>query len=154
MSPDIAHFRLTSQSRLSITCLCLCTTQSAYLRFLTNSCLQIGKIRQQCPVNTRDHTSQLLSRSYFKHCYIISTLLSDVLNSLHPIDRFYKLTQKQAETGTKSMSVCVPVAYNHQADLVTERERQLTTGKQAERTKCYLQCPICRSAIGQASCLI
>ena len=40
------------------------------------------------------------------------------------------------------------------ADLATGRERQLTTGKRAERTKHDFRCPICRSAIGQASCLI
>ena len=39
-------------------------------------------------------------------------------------------------------------------DLVTERERHLTTGKRAERTKLEFRCPICRSAIGQAICLI
>ena len=38
--------------------------------------------------------------------------------------------------------------------LATERERNLTTGKRAERTKLDFRCPICRSAIGQASCLI
>ena len=42
-----------------------------------------------------------------------------------------------------------------QADLAIERERHLTTmGKRAERTKLDFRCPICRSAIGQASCLI
>ena len=30
----------------------------------------------------------------------------------------------------------------------------MTTGKRAERTKLDLRCPICRSATGQASCLI
>ena len=39
-------------------------------------------------------------------------------------------------------------------DLATARERHLTTGKRAERTKLDFWCPICRSAIGQASCLI
>ena len=39
-------------------------------------------------------------------------------------------------------------------DLATEGERHLTTGKRAERTKLDFRCPICRSAIGQASCLI
>ena len=43
---------------------------------------------------------------------------------------------------------------NNSADLATERERHLTTGKRAESTKLDLQCPICRSATGQASCLI
>ena len=38
--------------------------------------------------------------------------------------------------------------------LATGRERQLTTGKRAERTKRDVRCSICRSAIGQASCLI
>jgi len=37
-------------------------------------------------------------------------------------------------------------------DLATERERHLTTGKLAERTKLDFRCSICRSAIGQASC--
>ena len=36
----------------------------------------------------------------------------------------------------------------------TERERPLTTGKRAERTKRDFRCRICHSAIGQASCLI
>ena len=35
-----------------------------------------------------------------------------------------------------------------QADLATGRERQLTTGKRAERTKHDFRRPICRSAIG------
>ena len=35
-------------------------------------------------------------------------------------------------------------------DLATGRERQLTTGKSAERTEYDLRCPICRSATGQA----
>ena len=38
--------------------------------------------------------------------------------------------------------------------LATGRERQLTTGKRAERTKHDVRCSIIRSAIGQASCLI
>ena len=38
--------------------------------------------------------------------------------------------------------------------LATGRERQLTTGKRAERTKHDFRCSICRSAIGQGSCLI
>ena len=42
----------------------------------------------------------------------------------------------------------------HQADLATGRERQLTTAKRAERTKHDFRGQICRSAIGQASCLI
>ena len=40
------------------------------------------------------------------------------------------------------------------ADLATGRERQLTTGKRAKRTKRDFRCSICRSAIGQVSCLI
>ena len=36
----------------------------------------------------------------------------------------------------------------------TERERHLTTGKRAERCKLDYRYPICRSAIGQSSCLI
>ena len=40
------------------------------------------------------------------------------------------------------------------ADLATERERLLTTEKRAERTKRDFRYPICRSTIGQASCLI
>ena len=40
------------------------------------------------------------------------------------------------------------------ANLATELERQLTKGKRAERTKHNFRSPICRSAIGQASCLI
>ena len=43
---------------------------------------------------------------------------------------------------------------NRLADLATERERHLTTGKRAKTTKLDFRCPICRSAIGQASCLI
>ena len=38
------------------------------------------------------------------------------------------------------------------ADLATERERQLTTGRRSESTKRDFWCPICHSAIGQASC--
>ena len=38
--------------------------------------------------------------------------------------------------------------------LATERERQLTTGTRTERTERDFRCPICRSAIGQASCLV
>ena len=40
------------------------------------------------------------------------------------------------------------------ADLATEWERHLTTGKRAERTKLDFRCPIYHSAIGQASYLI
>ena len=39
-----------------------------------------------------------------------------------------------------------------QDDLATERERHLTTGKRAERTKLDFRCTIWGSAIGQASC--
>ena len=41
-------------------------------------------------------------------------------------------------------------------DLETGWERQLTTGKRAERTKHAFRCPICHSDIGQArpQCLI
>ena len=45
-------------------------------------------------------------------------------------------------------------ADGYYADLATERERHLTKGKRAERTKLDFRCPICRSATGQASCLI
>ena len=38
--------------------------------------------------------------------------------------------------------------------LATGREHQLTTGKRIERTKHNFRCPICRSAIAQAICLI
>ena len=38
--------------------------------------------------------------------------------------------------------------------LATEQERHLTRGKRAERTKLDFRYPICRTAIGQASCLI
>ena len=49
----------------------------------------------------------------------------------------------------------VPVlAPTYEADLATERERHLTTGKRAERTKLDFRCPICCSAIGEVSCLI
>ena len=43
---------------------------------------------------------------------------------------------------------------NSRLILATERERHSTTGKRVERTKLDFRCPICRSAIGQASCLI
>ena len=43
---------------------------------------------------------------------------------------------------------------NDKADLATERERQLTTGTRTEWTERDFRCPICRSAIGQASCLV
>ena len=46
------------------------------------------------------------------------------------------------------------VRLEQQVDVATERERHLTTGKRAERTKLDFRCPICHSAIGQASCLI
>ena len=36
----------------------------------------------------------------------------------------------------------------------SKRERHLTTGKRAERTKLDFRCPICCTAIGQPSCLI
>ena len=39
-------------------------------------------------------------------------------------------------------------------DLATERLRQLSTGKGAERTKRDFRCSICRSAIGQDDVLI
>ena len=42
------------------------------------------------------------------------------------------------------------LSYSPAADLATERERYLTTGKRAKRTKLDFRCPICRSAIGQA----
>ena len=45
-------------------------------------------------------------------------------------------------------------AKRYYADLATERERYLTTGKRAETTKLDFRCPLCRSATGQASCLI
>ena len=44
--------------------------------------------------------------------------------------------------------------YIYQADLATERERHFTTGKRAERTNLDFQCPICHSAISQASYLV
>ena len=40
------------------------------------------------------------------------------------------------------------------ADLATELERQLTTGKHAEGTKHDFRCPICRSATGQATIVV
>ena len=40
-----------------------------------------------------------------------------------------------------------PSCTGHQADLATERESHLTTGRSAERTKLDFRCPICRSAI-------
>ena len=45
-------------------------------------------------------------------------------------------------------------SHRYLADLATERGLQLTTGKSAERTKCDFRCPIHRTAISQASCLI
>ena len=41
-----------------------------------------------------------------------------------------------------------------EADLATERKRQLTTGKRTKRTELDFRCPIYRFAIGQSSCLI
>ena len=41
----------------------------------------------------------------------------------------------------------------HQADLATERERHLTTGKRAKRTKLAFRFPISRSTIGQVACV-
>ena len=46
-----------------------------------------------------------------------------------------------------------PISVNL-ADLATGQERQLAKGKRADRTKHDLRCPIYRSVIGQASCLI
>ena len=46
-----------------------------------------------------------------------------------------------------------PVLVSIIADLATEQERHLTTGTRADRTKRDFRCPICRTAIGQASCL-
>ena len=43
---------------------------------------------------------------------------------------------------------------HRQADLETELERHLMTGKPADRAKLNFRCPVCRSAISQASCLI
>ena len=48
----------------------------------------------------------------------------------------------------------VKANFSYQADLATGRERQLTTGKRAERTKHDFRFSSYRSAIGQASCLI
>ena len=42
----------------------------------------------------------------------------------------------------------------YQADLATERERHLTTVKRVERTNLDFRCPICHTAIGQASYLV
>ena len=42
----------------------------------------------------------------------------------------------------------------YQADLATERQCQLTTGKRLERTELDFWCPIYGFAIVQASCLI
>ena len=51
-------------------------------------------------------------------------------------------------------SLCGSHLQSQKTDLATERERHLTTGKRAERTKLDFRCPIFRSTIGQASCLI
>ena len=55
---------------------------------------------------------------------------------------------------TRDLKLCSRVfhrlSYSPAADLATERERYLTTGKRAKRTKLDFRCPICRSAIGQA----
>ena len=55
---------------------------------------------------------------------------------------------------TRDLPLCSRVlhrlSYSPAADLATERERYLTTGKRAKRTKLDFRCPICRSAIGQA----
>ena len=55
---------------------------------------------------------------------------------------------------TRDLPLCSRVfhrlSYSSAADLATERERYLTTGKRAKRTKLDFRCPICRSAIGQA----
>ena len=47
-----------------------------------------------------------------------------------------------------------PILFQGSPDLETERERPLTKGKRAERTKRDFRCSICLSSIGQASCLI
>ena len=55
---------------------------------------------------------------------------------------------------TRDLPLCSRVrhrlSYSPAADLATERERYLTTGKRAKRAKPDFRCPICRSAIGQA----
>ena len=47
-----------------------------------------------------------------------------------------------------------PILFQGSPDLETERERPLTKGKRAERTKRDFRCSICLSSIGQASSLI
>ena len=62
-------------------------------------------------------------------------------------------TLREYQWGSRSMNLTSSQS-GYYADLVTERERHLTTGKRAERTKLDFRYPIFRSAIGQASCLI
>ena len=62
-----------------------------------------------------------------------------------------RLLLSYKETNKNGRHCLSPPIY---ADLATERERHLTTGKCAERTKLDFRCPICGSAIGQASCWI
>ena len=66
-------------------------------------------------------------------------------------DFFTPVIVKYMERNLVISEQVLPVAW---PDLATERERHLTTGKRAERTKLDSQCLICRSATGQASCLI
>ena len=53
-----------------------------------------------------------------------------------------------------TLYTCIVQQSIYSADLATGRERQLMTGKRTERTKHDFRFPVCRSAIGQASCLI
>ena len=70
-----------------------------------------------------------------------------------------KLFENQKTVKKLSLEHCTNMgqrsrSWHQQADLATRRECQLTTGKCAERNRHDFRCPICRSAIGQASCLI
>ena len=55
---------------------------------------------------------------------------------------------------TRDLALCSRVLHrlskSPAADLETERERHLTTGKRAKKTKLDFRCPMCCSAIGQA----
>ena len=88
------------------------------------------------PFNLKNHLfSEILLTEVNSHCFIAVLLFCPV--------RF------------KVLLACVqPSPPLEKADLATEWERQLTTGRRAERTKRDFHCSICRSAIGQASCLL
>ena len=62
---------------------------------------------------------------------------------------------RTATSGTEQSGDCreVAVVDKQEADLATAREHHWTTAKRAKRIHLAFRYPVCRSAIGQASCL-